>query len=370
MKAYFIGEKMDMENNQESYRDVSGSLNSEVQIILREPVLFLSKKDFKKMLGMSAPLMLSHLTNMLGGFGNVYLFSRLSAKSLAAAGLITTTQNIFSASLGGSLFACSILMTEERAQAAPDFTKLGKLWRQTQLLTLVYSGGALLLFLVMDKILLQLGQDATLLTHLQNYFNYYGIAFTGALLNFGNQQILLSHRTTVPILIINTANNLASFGLGYLFIERLYSWQESTVSFAYAISSWTSACFSSLYIFHKYRQDRLLSLTIKPFFSALGKLLKKGLPMGLQNGAEVIALWGAMLMAGKFGDVDLTAAEIAGQYVYILTVPGFALGQVTMILSAEQYTKKNYKALRHVGFRAMVIPNITYAWYVIVYKRS
>lgn len=87
---------MDMENNQESYRDASGSLSSEVKI-LREPVLFLSKKDFKKLLGMSAPLMLSHLTNMLGGFGNVYLFSRLSAKSLAAAGLITTTQNIFSA---------------------------------------------------------------------------------------------------------------------------------------------------------------------------------------------------------------------------------------------------------------------------------
>lgn len=117
---------MDVENNQESYRDGSDDLNSEIQlvpsVILREPALFFSRKDFKKMLGMSAPLMLSHLTNMLGGFGNVYLFSRLSVKSLAAAGLITTTQNIFSASLGGSLFACSVLMAEELAQTVPDFT--------------------------------------------------------------------------------------------------------------------------------------------------------------------------------------------------------------------------------------------------------
>ncbi len=68
---------------------------------------------FKKMLGMSAPLMLSHLTNMLGGFGNVYLFSRLSANSLASAGLITATQNLFVASLGSSLFGASVLMMEE-----------------------------------------------------------------------------------------------------------------------------------------------------------------------------------------------------------------------------------------------------------------
>lgn len=50
---------------------------------LSEETLFLSIAAFRKMVGMSAPLMLSHLTNMLGGFGNVYLFSRISAESLA-----------------------------------------------------------------------------------------------------------------------------------------------------------------------------------------------------------------------------------------------------------------------------------------------
>lgn len=52
------------------------------------------------MLGMSAPLMLSRLTNMLGGFGNIYLLFRLSAESLASSGLITPTQNLFVASFG------------------------------------------------------------------------------------------------------------------------------------------------------------------------------------------------------------------------------------------------------------------------------
>lgn len=74
--------------------------------------------------------MLSHLTNILGGFGNVHLFSRLSAKSLASTRLITATQNLFVASLGSSLFGASMLMTEERNQRYPELKNIGILWRQ------------------------------------------------------------------------------------------------------------------------------------------------------------------------------------------------------------------------------------------------
>lgn len=65
-----------------------------------------------------------------------------------------------------------------------------------------------------------------------------------------------------------------------------------------------------------------------------------------------------MLMTGKFGNANLIAAEIAGQYVYILTVPGFALGQVTSILSSEQYSNRNYSELRKVGIRAMLLSQV------------
>lgn len=325
--------------------------------LVETPTLF-SLAPFNKMLRLSTPLMLAHLTNMLGGFGNVYLFSRLGPKPLAAAGLITTTQNLFMASFGGSLFSASVLMTEELAQPVPDSNKLGKLWRQTQLLTVIYDGMTVPFFLTMDRILSHLGQDATLLPHLQNYFNYYGIGFSAALLNLGNQQILLSHGNTPPILMLNTANNLACFGLGYLLVDKLNAWQESDMAFAYAVSTWSSFLCSTLYIRYKYSSDNLFSCSLKPLLSSLRSLVRKGLPMGLQNGAEVIALWVSMLMAGKFGDANLTAAEIAGQYVYILTVPGFALGQATMILSAEQYSKKNYVELRYAGFRAMLLSQV------------
>ena len=322
-----------------------------------EPVVF-SMLAFKKMLGMSAPLMLSHLTNMLGGFGNVYLFSRLSAKSLASAGLITATQNLFVASLGSSLFGASVLMVEERNQRNPEPKNIGVLWRQIQLITLAYDIVAVPLFLTIEPILSDLGQDDTLLSHVQNYFKYYGIGFVANLLSLGNQQILLSHENTLPILLINIVNNLSNFGLGYLLITKKNNWKESAVSIAYGISSSVSLLLGSVYITLKYRQNRLLSFNLRPCLTNFRKLLQKGFPIGLQNGAEVIALWVSMLMAGYFGNANLTAAEIAGQYVYILTVPGFALGQVTMILSAQQYSRMNYSELVRVGIRAMLLSQI------------
>lgn len=326
--------------------------------IFSDPPAVFSIIAFKKILGMSAPLMLSHLTNMLGGFGNVYLFSRLGAKSLAAAGLITATQNLFVASVGGSLFGCSVLMAEELSQRNQEPKNIGLLWRQIQLLTLAYDVLVIPIYLTTGSILSNLGQDDTLLPHVQSYFNYYGIGFAANLLSLGNQQVLLSHENTFPILCINTVNNLSNFGLGYCLIIEKNTWQEGAVSIAYGVSSWASLLLGSVYIHLKYRQNGLLSFKLSPFLTNLHKLLRKGLPIGLQNGAEVIALWISMLMAGKFGDASLTAAEIAGQYVYILTVPGFALGQVTMVLSAQQYTRNNYAELRRVGVRAMLLSQV------------
>lgn len=351
---------MDLENDSVGMpkREEAQTSVAVLSPVFSEPPVVFSILAFRKMLGMSAPLMLSHLTNMLGGFGNVYLFSRLGAKSLAAAGLITATQNLFVASVGGSLFGCSVLMAEELNQRNQAPRNIGILWRQIQLLTLVYDVLVIPLYLTTDFILSNLGQDDTLLPHVQSYFNYYGIGFTANLLSLGNQQVLLSHENTPPILGINIVNNLGSFGLGYYLITKQNTWQESAVSIAYGVSSWVSLLLSSVYINLKYRQNGLLSFKLNPFLTNLRKLLQKGLPIGLQNGAEVIALWISMLMAGEFGDASLTAAEIAGQYVYILTVPGFALGQVTMVLSAQQYTRKNYAELRRVGIRAMLLSQV------------
>ncbi|WP_339051011.1 hypothetical protein [Rickettsiella endosymbiont of Xylota segnis] len=100
---------MDIEEISEDREEEIQQLSQ--QINFSEQSCLFSKAPFRKILGMSAPLMLSQLTNMLGGFGNVYLFSRLSADSLTSAGLIAT-QNLFVASFGSSLFGASVLMTE------------------------------------------------------------------------------------------------------------------------------------------------------------------------------------------------------------------------------------------------------------------
>lgn len=329
------------------------------QIIpISEESLVFSIAAFRKMVGMSVPLMLSHLTNMLGGFGNVYLFSRLSAESLASAGLITATQNLFVASFGSSLFGASVLMTETLNQENQEPKTIGILWRQVQLITFAYDLVVIPIFFIMGPILSHLGQNETLLPHIQNYFNYYGIGYAFNLLSLGNQQILLSQQNTLPILLINTITNLSNFGLGYLLIIKKNNWGERAVSSAYGISSSMSLLLGSIYISLKYQQNKLFSFKLEDCLANVRGLLKKGLPMGLQNGAEVIALWISMLMAGKFGNANLTAAEIAGQYVYILTVPGFALGQVTSILSAEQYAHGNYSELRSVGLRAMLLSQL------------
>lgn len=204
---------MDIEEISEDREEEIQQLSQ--QINFSEQSSLFSKAAFRKMLGMSAPLMLSQLTNMLGGFGNVYLFSRLSADSLASAGLITATQNLFVASFGSSLYGASVLMTEALNRRDSDPRSIGILWRQTQLITFTYDLVVIPLFLTMDSILSKLGQSQVLLSHIRNYFNYYGIGYVFNLLCLGNQQVFLSHQNTLPILELRKKKRWRNYFINY-----------------------------------------------------------------------------------------------------------------------------------------------------------
>ncbi|MEN9916207.1 MAG: hypothetical protein RLY40_139 [Pseudomonadota bacterium] len=132
-------------------------------------------------------------------------------------------------------------MTKELNQENQEPRNIGILWRHTQLVTFAYDLVVIPVFLIIGPILSNLGQNQTLLSHIQNYFNYYGIGYAFNLLSLGNQQILLSQQNTLPILLINMVNNFSNFGLGYLLIIKRSDWGESSVSIAYGISSSVSS---------------------------------------------------------------------------------------------------------------------------------
>lgn len=93
-------------------------------------------------------------------------------------------------------------MTKELNQENQEPRNIGILWRHTQLVTFAYDLVVIPVFLIIGPILSNLGQNQTLLSHIQNYFNYYGIGYAFNLLSLGNQQILLSQQNTLRLIMI------------------------------------------------------------------------------------------------------------------------------------------------------------------------
>lgn len=135
--------------------------------------------------------------------------------------------------------------------------------------------------MIIGFILSNLGQNATLIFHIQNYFNYYGIRHAFNLSSLGNQQVLLSQQNILPILLINTTNNLINFGLGDLLILKQNNWGKSTVSITYGVSSSVSLLLSSIYINLQYQQNKLLSFKLENFLANLCSVLKKRTSNGI-----------------------------------------------------------------------------------------
>lgn len=316
------------------------------------------KKRLKKILSLSVPVMLSQFTDLSGNFLTTYFLSRLGGNELAASGLITPTQNLLIAPAMACLQGASVLAAERIARSEEN--TVGGIWHQNQLLGLTFSTMALPVLLFSGSLFSSLNQSEELADIAQRYFRYYIPAYVGTLLITTNQQIFLAQKRAIPIFCTTSLQTLLDVSLGLCLSQGYFNLPKLGViglSIGYSISATTVFLGSTVYLLIDRNNQRyaLFKFSSEKMTHVLQSMLKRGLPLSLQIGAELVALWLAMMMVGEFGKNQLSAAEIAGQYVFLLTVPASGLGRSTSILIGRAFGKGKLEEVRKLGMTSMLL---------------
>lgn len=103
------------------------------------------------------------------------------------------------------------------------------------------------------------------------------------------------------------------------------------------------------------KKQNQFSLTKEETFSFYKKLLFLVIPMGLQNLINVGVSTSDVIMLGKLGEVELSAASLAGQIQFIMTLIFFGITSGSAVLTAQYWGKREKNAIEKILAMAITI---------------
>lgn len=325
--------------------------------------LLFTKADLKKLI---IPLMIEQTLAISIGLFDTLMVSSCGEAAVSGVSLVDSISilviQILSALATGGAVVCSQYIGKKM----PERAKLSA--GQLMFIMLVTSGTVMLVVLLSYRQLLRgiFGQiDAEVMASAEIYFiisaisyPFLGVYNAGAALfrAIGNSKI--SMYTSLVMNVINIGGNailIYGFGLGV---------------FGAATSTLVSRVISAIVmIILLARKDNPLCIVtpgcMKPQRDVIGKILKIGIPSGIENGMFQIGKLLVSSLTATFGTASIAANAVANSVAGFANIPGIAIGLaiVTVIgrcigageKEQAKYYSKKLLALAYVG---MLLANI------------
>lgn len=181
-----------------------------------------------------------------------------------------------------------------------------------------------------------------------------------ALLLTCSQQFLLGLKKTRVVTIIGAISLFFSISLGYILAFGkigFLPWGVSGLGFSQALRSIATLIILVLYIAIK-KEFKIFELFIKrPLnrFVQLRKIFKLGWPISIHAASEYFSGFIVIIIAGRMGQLELIAQQIANQYIQLLSIPMLALSQAANILVGNSVGKEQWVKVRKYGFTALTL---------------
>jgi MATE family multidrug resistance protein len=292
-----------------------------------------NRQDLKLLLILAIPLMLSGLTENSIGFFSTLFLAHLGQQQLAAGALVNWIFATLMVILWGILSAISVSVAHRHG--AQDHVGVGKVFRDSIYLSILFSIPATLLIWNLAPILLWLGQSPSIVAIAIPYLHalawgllpdFLGIVLLQLVIGLGHTRTSMCFTFVwVPINIIS--NYVLVFG------------QWGFPAFGIAGTGWgmsfsfwlTTLGFLAFICCRQPYKIYCQQLWTRVDFAQMWGLIKSGLPMGMMYCVEVSFFTVMVLLIGHMGAEAIAANQIAMQYLGLMIAVVFAVAQAITV---------------------------------------
>ena len=318
--------------------------------------------ESKNFLKLAIPLVSAQLAQSMTGFFDTIMMGRLSAETLAAGGLASSTFFAILNTVAGVVMGVSPLIAE--AYGAGNKNRIEQLARQGFWLVLLLSMPTMVIIANFESVMQQLGQTQTIagaIVTLAN--NYLSIVVWGFFPALGFAMLRgmvsgLSHtRPIMYIVVVGTIFNIIGnyvLGFGKFGFPR---WELEGLAIASVFALWGMFVALIIYILRHpqlktYRFfDRLY--IIEP--AILWQLVKIGVPIGAFMALELGLFTMVSYLMGALGTEVLAAHQIVLQTMIITFMIPLGMSYAATVRVGLWLGQKNAKGMKRAGYTSIAI---------------
>jgi multidrug resistance protein, MATE family len=296
---------------------------------------------YKQLIKISIPMIATSLASMLASIIGMFFVARLGHEQLAAGALVSSTYVTLLVLATGSMYAVSILVAGIHRDNCLSIKQLFHTAMAVGLLLMLFVG---LFFYFSGDILRLFRQDPTLIAYTVTYFHRMLFAllfiipfmvfqqfFIGTerpQVNFKVTMVSLASTTFFSYIFILGKFGCAPMGLGGLALAQIFGFILSCgLYFYFAIQLGDQ------------KKYQLITHHLSIDWTMAGKILKIGLPIGIQYAAELASMAVATYFIGWLGAQVLAASQISSQISMLAVMIFLALSQATAVLVSQAMSR-------------------------------
>ena len=311
------------------------------------------RNHFTKTFSLAYPVMLSQLGHVLVGVADSMMVGRLGAVPLAAASLANSV--FFVVFMFGVGVSMAITPMVAMADGHGRKKRISNLFRHGFVINMAIAILIILFILLFSPMLWFMNQPVEVVRQALPYLAIITISILPFMFFQSFKQFSEGLSQTKQAMYIIVICNLLNIFLNWILIYGNLGFPAlglNGAGWATLISRILMGAAIAYYVWNsKIFKDFNIRLNMKAFsFPMISKLLKIGIPTGLQFIFEVGAFSTAAIMMGWIGVTALAAHQIALNLASISYMMASGLSTAAMIRVGNQLGKKDITTLREVGF--------------------
>lgn len=301
----------------------------------------------RSLIGLTLPIMLGQLGQMLIGAGDVYIASLYSTNSVAAIGVANGVIN--------PIFLFGVGMTMGISPSLAIFRGQGKDTNHTLFTSCLYglTIGLVLTFITLglNQFVPSIGFEANMIPSIMKYINIVAWSFPFAL---GFQAIREYLQSKEEVIIPNMLSLIAvvvNLALNYVLVFGFGSFSGlGEVGLALASVAIRVLLYISLLVFAFNKETKF-------FFSAelAQHILKFSFPIAFMFFLEVLAFCSVTILTGTIGVVAAASNNIIMTLASIAFMIPLSISSAIAVKVGHSYGEENFLKIKHYTFAALII---------------
>ena len=313
---------------------------------------------YKRNISLAYPVMLSQLGHVSVGIADSVMVGQIGVEPLAAASFANAIFFLLLTFGLGVSFAMTPLVAS--ADGEKDTSKISIFLKHGFLVNMALGILLLAILLILSGTLSYFNQPSEVVELASPYFTIISFSILPFMFFQTFRQFLEGLSNTKQAMYITVGSNLLNITLNYILIFGKLGFEPMGLNgagVATLISRIAMALLLGGYVFGRKRfSEYLVGFNFKNYSTyIISRLLKIGVPAGLQFIFEVGAFAIAAIMIGWLGAVPLAAHQIAINLASISYMMATGIAAAATIRIGNQLGKKDIKNLRTVGFTSFIM---------------